>query len=141
MWAKEFEHNGIKYSRLSSFSIISNKYITRRRYSCNTGILGFEIDHEHLHLERNGILHIDAGFPFDGPSGPTLDTKNFMRGSLEHDPIYQLIELGFLPAWVKLQADWKLYKTCREDKMSKFRAHYVYEGVAKFAGFAILPTA
>lgn len=42
-------------------------------------------------LDREGLLKIDAGYAWDGPSGPTIDTKTFIRGSLVHDALYQLM--------------------------------------------------
>ena len=33
-------------------------------------------------LSSSGLLTISKGYAWDGPSGPTIDTNNFMRGSL-----------------------------------------------------------
>lgn len=40
---------------------------------------------EYIRLDIDGTLSIKEGYAWDGPSGPTVDTKNFMRGSLVHD--------------------------------------------------------
>ena len=48
------------------------------------------IDIEYLALTPTGALTIRKGYAWDGPSGPTIDTLNFMRGSLVHDALYQL---------------------------------------------------
>lgn len=78
---------------------------------------------------RTALL-IRNGYAWDGPSGPTVDTKNFMRGSLVHDALYQLIRLEYLDKNVyRKQADLELYRLCREDGMSWFRANIVYYGV------------
>lgn len=90
-------------------------------------------------LEPDGALFIRSGYPWDGPSGPTIDTKSFMRGSLVHDCIYQLIRQGYLPAETRKQADIELRRICREDGMCKIRAWYVYQGVRWAAGFAAAP--
>ena len=42
-------------------------------------------------LNTKGHLIIKRSYAWDGPSGPTIDTKNFMRGSLVHDALYQLM--------------------------------------------------
>ena len=55
---------------------------------------------EWIKLNRDGMLAIMDGYAWDGPSGPTIDTKNFMRGSLVHDALYQLMREGHLePRW------------------------------------------
>jgi len=80
-------------------------------------------------------LWVDKRYAWDGPSGPTIDTENFMRGSLVHDALYQLIKEGYLDKKVwRLYADKILRKICLEDGMSKFRAWYVYHSVRWFGG-------
>lgn len=82
----------------------------------------------HVSLFRS-ILHIAEGYTWDGPSGPTIDTPSFMRGSLVHDALYDLIKAGHLPKSARRHADRVLYLICREDGMSWFRAQYVWLGV------------
>ena len=79
-----------------------------------------------------GCLSILKGYAWDGPSGPTIDTKNFMRGSLVHDVLYQMMRDGVVPKELKDDADRLLQSICREDGMSKFRAWYVYQAVKRF---------
>ena len=84
----------------------------------------------------DGTLTIDRGYAWDGPSGPTVDTRSFMRGSLVHDALYQLIRQVYLPlAWRKY-ADDLLRQICLEDGMGKFRAWYVWKNVRLFGGGA-----
>lgn len=85
--------------------------------------------HDYFSITRTGYLHIRKGYAWDGPSGPTIDTKNFMRGSLVHDVLYQLIGLGALPYSDRLRADEILREICLEDGMSRIRAWWVYRGV------------
>jgi len=93
----------------------------------------------YIALGIDGNLLIKKGYCWDGPSGPTIDTKNFMRGSLIHDALYQLMREGLLgPAW-RRKADKELRKACLEDGMSKIRAWCVYYSVRKFAAFAADP--
>lgn len=83
-----------------------------------------------IHLDENGLLIIREGYAWDGPSGPTIDTKNFMRGSLVHDALYQLMSDGQLdPETCREPADSLLRAICREDGMSWIRAWWVYQGV------------
>jgi hypothetical protein len=88
---------------------------------------------EHVALEPDGLLTIRAGYAWDGPSGPAIDTKNFMRGSLVHDALYQLMREGHLGQDLREAADRILQRICREDGMSALRAWWVYQGV-RFGG-------
>lgn len=75
------------------------------------------------------LLSIKRGYCWDGPSGPTIDTENFMRGSLVHDALYQLFrEISALRVY-RDDADRILERICIEDGMSTFRASLVYWGV------------
>ncbi|MHA2344766.1 MAG: hypothetical protein ACXADW_23160 [Candidatus Hodarchaeales archaeon] len=82
-----------------------------------------------ISLDTTGKLFIKSGYAWDGPSGPTIDTKNFMRGSLVHDAYYQLIREGYLSPPKRLIADLILKNICIEDGMSKIRAWYVYKSM------------
>ena len=63
---------------------------------------------------ENGVLYIGDGYAWDGPSGPALDTRDAMRGSLVHDALYQLIREGLLPSSAREDADKLLRSICRE---------------------------
>jgi len=77
-----------------------------------------------------GVLLIRRGYAWDGPSGPTIDTKNFMRGSLIHDALYQLMRENHLDHDLFRElADWTLREICLEDGMWQARAWWVYQGV------------
>lgn len=86
---------------------------------------------------RNGILLIKQGYAWDGPSGPTWDTPNFMRGSLIHDALYQLMRDGHISRKHRKYADRILREVCLEDGMSRFRARYVYYAVRAFGWMAL----
>lgn len=95
------------------------------------------VDTDYVVLSIAGDLIIRRGYAWDGPSGPTVDTANFMRGSLVHDALYQLIRLGHLdPRW-KDRADVLLREMCLADGMSAARAWWVYHGVATFGGASV----
>ena len=87
----------------------------------------------HLTLYQGGYLRIKEGYCWDGPSGPAIDTKNFMCGSLVHDALYQLMRQGLIPQKWREQADKELRKVCLKDGMSKVRAWWVYYAVRTFA--------
>jgi hypothetical protein len=81
-------------------------------------------------LSPDGTLFLASGYAWDGPSGPTFDTPDFMRGSLVHDGLYQLIRERHIPMDpYREQADRLLRAHCIEDGMSGLRAWYVYQAV------------
>ncbi len=96
-------------------------------------------ENAYIQLSEDGELRIKEGYAWDGPSGPTYDSKNFMRGSLVHDAMYQLIREGFLGEDRKNEADLLLREMCREDGMSWIRASWVYRGLKWFGGPAADP--
>lgn len=92
-----------------------------------------DIKTNYIKLDVGGRLIIFPGYCWDGPSGPAIDTKNFMQGSLVHDALYQLMRQGFLDQKWREQADKELKRICIEDGMSKIRASWVYWAVRTFA--------
>lgn len=92
-----------------------------------------EVSNYFLRLTPSGVLTIMKGYAWDGPSGPTIDTKNFMRGSLIHDALYQMEREGLLPQSNRILADKELIRICKEDGMSSLRRWWVYLGV-RFGG-------
>ena len=102
-----------------------------------TKIKGYLFKTKFIDLDLDGLLTIRGGYCWDGPSGPTIDTDNFMLGSLIHDALYQLIRRGHLPSTYRLRCDDILQEICLDEGMCKFRAWYVYKGVRYFGGSAI----
>ncbi len=116
----------IRYKKGFKYQIISP-------YACMIDIKPLEnINTDYIALTTTGCLIVKEGYAFDGPSGPTIDTRNFMRGSLIHDCCFQLLREGHLPQRCRKQADIELRKACREDGMSKIRAWWVYRAVRLF---------
>jgi hypothetical protein len=124
------------------------KYKKRRQYKYNlhsdfeyaTGLsvenpqdLGF------LAIDADGNLTIRKGYSWDGPSGPTIDTRNFMQGSLVHDALYQLMREGVLPQDARKKADEILRQICINDGMSEIRAWWVYNAVRLAGASAASP--
>lgn len=93
-----------------------------------------EITSEFIELDTNGVLYLHRGYAWDGPSGPALDTKSFMRASLVHDALYQLIGMELLPKKCKPLADMEMRRICIEDGMSRIRAWYTFKAVQVFGG-------
>lgn len=81
---------------------------------------------------ENRLLTQYEGYAWDGASGPTIDGKCSIRGSLGHDGIYQAIREGLLPRSLKDAGDKFLYEQCVEDLMPRWRAWLWRRGVKKF---------
>ncbi len=110
------------------------KYQLMEPYEHAVGISKQVVDTPWLSLDADGQLEIAYGYAWDGPSGPTIDTLNFMRGALVHDALYQLMRMEKLPFSYRDHADQLLRAICLEDGMSGFRAWYVYQAVKLFGG-------
>ena len=96
-----------------------------------------DIKTDYISLNQMGHLVIGKGYAWDGPSGPTIDTSNFMRGSLVHDALYQLMRMEHLSDELNRKtADEELRRICLEDGMSSIRAWWVYGSVRQFGGSA-----
>ncbi len=109
------------------------KYQLVEEYSVNITIYMDEDIHskdKYVFLTHEGKLTMKKGYAWDGPSGPTIDTLNFMRGSLVHDTLYQLMREEELDrSKYREPADRLLQKICMEDGMTRIRAWWVYQGV------------
>ncbi len=117
------------------------KYQLHEEYSVKVKIFPNEFIYtDYINLGTDGLLVIKKGYAWDGPSGPTVDTENFMRGSLVHDALYQLIRMEKID-YDKYRdvADRELQRICIEDGMFKIRAWWVYQGVLFGGKSAALP--
>ncbi|MCK5611390.1 hypothetical protein KAR91_56490 [Candidatus Pacearchaeota archaeon] len=112
-----FYKKGFKYQLNETYVVQTN---VKPGSFCHDGFLTLKVD---------GLLTIGAGYAWDGPSGPAFDTKNFMRASLVHDALYQLIRANELGRKFRGQSDKELRVICREDGMSWLRAFWCYWGV------------
>jgi hypothetical protein len=51
-------------------------------------------------LSTDGLLILKKGFASDGPSGPTIDTPDTIKGSFVHDALCRMMAYGLLdPKW------------------------------------------
>lgn len=118
------------------------KYQLAETYSVNVGIYPSRIiNTDFLNLDLDGILTMKKGYAWDGPSGPAIDTKTFMRASLVHDALYQLMRLGYLSTKAyRGKADEVLRQICKEDGMWKPRQWWVFRAVRKWAETAADPS-
>ena len=130
------DNNKICYRELRSY-----KYQVMEEYSVQIDIKPEkDLIFKYMSLSTEGLLTIKEGYAWDGPSGPTVDTPNFMRGSLVHDVLYQMMRLSALDHKVyRKRADEILREICRQDGMSAFRAWYVYQAVQIFGEIAAAP--
>jgi len=135
--------NGVVYEVIKSWRslipLTNNKYRLTEDYRIYVGIMGFDIDTKYIKLEPDGWMTLRAGFESDGPSGPTIDSDNFMRGAWVHDGLYWLLRNWLLPPFYRFVADIIIYLIVREDGMSKMRAGMVFQGVLRGAQTAAMP--
>ena len=116
------------------------KYQLVKEYKVEVSVVPEEnIQSDYIDLNTEGLLTIKKGYAWDGPSGPTIDTKNFMRGSLVHDALYQLMRYKLIEGKWREAADDEMRRICLEDGMCRLRAWYVHRGVRLGAGFAASP--
>jgi len=114
------------------------RYQLAESYEVHVGIApSATIEHPFFRLTVVGWLTIQAGYAWDGASGPAIDTPSFMRGSLVHDVCYQAMSLGLLAVEWREAADQLLRRLCREDGMSRLRAWWVYRAVRWFGDDAL----
>ncbi len=115
------------------------KYQLVEDYNTKLDIIGYSVSHDLFSLDINGNVTIKSGYAWDGPSDPAIDTPNFMRGSLTHDLLYQMIREYLLPIDCKNKADEILRDICIEDGMSRFRANYVFIAVQRWGDSSCKP--
>ncbi len=125
----------MKYRLLKGY-----KYELLRFVKVATGLPhAFKIDTQYIVL-HDGVLLVRKHYAWDGASGIfTIDTKTFMRGSLVHDALYQMIRERKLGRTWRIDADKLLKKICLQDGMNRFRAWYVYKAVRMFGKKSSMP--
>ena len=85
-----------------------------------------------IKLTKRGVLTIREDYAWDGPSGPTADTKSTIRASLVHDALYALIREGLLGPKSRGPADLIFRNILIEDGVFPPRAELFYRAVAIF---------
>lgn len=104
---------------------------------CDTGITdsAARID-GFVSLDQRGQLTVRKGYQWDGASGPAINTKSILPGSLAHDALYQLLRAGKLPQSLRSAADDVMVRLCEASGMSWIRCKWVRLALRLFAGFA-----
>lgn len=125
----------MKYRRLGKY-----KYILADQYAIDLPLAFYSCDCDtEFIILVNGRLLVKEGYCWDGPSGISIDTQTFMRGSLVHDVIYQLIRGDCIPKALRINADKLLRQICIKDGMARWRAWYVYRAVRMLGGSSCKP--
>ena len=110
-------------------------YRLTRAYRCKTSVVGAWAEVKgRCVLLPDGALYVCAGYTWDGPSGPALDTASFLRASLVHDALYELMRRGGLPLTKRAAADREMRYIAAEDGMPWYRRWWTYWAVRLFAG-------
>ena len=134
-------HNGIDYDKHFRGDRGKYKYVLAVPYEYETDYAGTDGGNPFVRLHPDGRLAIAQEYAWDGPSGPAIDTNNFMRGSLVHDALYQLMRERVLDYKSDREhADRILRDIVREDGMSRLRAWWVYRSLRWFGEKAARPT-
>lgn len=125
------------------------KYTLMHDWSYPTGVTyerDVEVEGGWVRLMRDGTIHLSKDYHWDGPSGPAIDTQNFMRGSLVHDGFYQMLRSGIFgepggKQWKRYRkaSDKVLRNMCKQDGMGFFRRAWVYRALRWFGDAAALP--
>lgn len=131
----------IKYTRNAKYRWYNKradwKYSLDEAYTHETGILGRAGGDEWVSINAAGLLRIRRGYAWDGASGPAIDTESFMRASLVHDALYQLIRRNVLLRSDRAAADSLLAEIARDDGMWYVRSLWVHAAVAVFGGIVL----
>lgn len=120
LWGKIFVRRKkfIEYRKMGR-----RMYQLHRSYHQDVKIFpGTAVIAEFISLSQTGLLIIKSGFVWDGSSGPTVQTKSTMRGSLVHDALYELMRKELLAQTWRYRADVVIRDNCLEDGMWKWRA-------------------
>jgi hypothetical protein len=117
------------------------KYQLAEDYICNIGIYPeHDIEAKWVSLTTSGVMILREGFAWDGPSGPTIDRKENMRGSAEHDAGYRLIRYGLLPVNYREKFDDRIRACWIEDGMWEWVANAEVALLKRFGAGAARPS-
>jgi hypothetical protein len=124
-----FYTGGYKYRLEASFSVLLPDCF----------MVATEIKTDYLRLTPTGLLIINKGYAWDGPSGPVIDTKENLRASLIHDALYQLLRLEWLPGSLRKAADGFFADVAVDDGVNWVRARSWYVALRMFGDAAADP--
>jgi len=124
--------------RVQFRSLAHYKYLVTEDLSYGTNMRGFSVEISDsagitlARLDTSGVLAVHRGYAWDGPSGPTIDTPDWMDASLVHDIFYQLIRNRQLPLRKRRLADIEMHRILIASGMPRVRAWYSYWAVRIF---------
>lgn len=109
------------------------KYQLENDFQIQTSVLPPQhIDTFFIQFQTNGELLLAKGYAWDGPSGAP-DVSSFMRASLVHDALYQLMRNDYLDREdYRKPADRLLRQICIQDGMNPLLAGVAYGFVRTF---------
>ncbi len=116
------------------------QYVLAEGEVYETGIRSEGFDLPFCSIDPDGLLTIRAGFPWDGASGPTFDTKSCRRGSAIHDALYKLLRETEFGAnggshdRRRYAADQIIRNVCIEDGMWEWRANSWFKALRAGGG-------
>ena len=85
------------------------RYVVAETFIVQTEIRGQEISDDLTRLSADGRLTIRRGYPWDGNSGPCVDTESSMEASCIHDVLCDYINMGWLPHALQPMVDQEYY--------------------------------
>lgn len=110
------------------------KYLLNEEMKIASNISVYSYQNEYLEIDPIGYLTIKKGYAWDGASGVAIDTETFMRASLVHDALYQLLREGAIPKEWRKEADKMMRKIAINEGMWRIRAWYAWAAVRVFGG-------
>lgn len=129
--------NTIYYTKGYKYQLTKNH---KHRLKNNSLIPTSNLETGFISLDTSGLLTVKAGYAWDGPSGPTVDTNSAMRASLLHDVGYQLLRAELLPQKTRESWDLLYEYCCLEDGMNTIRAYLHFKALRLFGKRSALPT-
>ena len=117
----------MKYRRLKGY-----KYQLAETFSISVPVLADVVIAHPMFSMHEGTLTVNAGYCWDGASGPTWDDDTNMTPSLVHDVLYQALRHGLLAPPRRADADYALAQLCAARGMPKARWLIWFTGLSIF---------
>jgi len=124
----------MKYQNIKQY-----KYRLAETFIVHTPVKNKGFRHKFFILKDSGLLVINAGYLWDGVSGPTWDTKTTMIAGLIHDAFYQAIRLKLITLTVRDTVDLFFHTTMLKEGAWLIRAWYFYQAVKNFGKHSCIP--
>lgn len=112
--------------------LTKDRFLLKAPFEFKTRVKGYNASVGMITLTADGSMCLEAGYQWDGASGPTWDTKCTIIASAVHDAFYQLISSGQVPRKERWKADGELWYLMRRHGASPVRAAYYLLAVEMF---------